>query len=276
MEVFDIFSDGFNILKKQPDIALPMLVMYVAVFFCALLAVVGFGAVLLLIHAAMPLSFGAVLAELPAIAVAAIIFVLVIVAASAFIEAMYISMAAQGKRGRVSLSKAYDVAKKTFVRLFLLDITKVLILLAVLSALGAVFFFTVFQGMSSSAGFIAGLAFLFIIGIIAAAALYLSLFQSSVVLVMEGKGVWESIDRSIEICKARFFTLLLFVVIFAALAVVFSVIMDIIDLMPLIGFIIGIILNVFFGAWAVMLPTLFYLQYGTGGKAGRARRRRKM
>lgn len=276
-------KNGYNVLVKQPKIVVPIVV------FSILIGVIGAVIGVLIVASAFAGVHGT-----PSISniISAVVpvFVLVLLLGligGALLSGMYISIAAQSLKGRVLLNTAWNVAKGKFIQLAILSVMVAVIYIVIIGILALVTglpgsigaLIQLFQNSiaASSSGSMPGISafiplifgflrfflLLFIISLILGVLLYMS----PVLVVIENRSAIDALVKSIDLGKKKFLTILAFhIVVGIITGVVIFVVAAFSLAVPIIGWLIRLILDLFFGAWAAVLPTLFYFEYFSGKK----------
>ncbi len=235
------------------------------------------------------LALGSVLGPAAAAGFGIIDFIVSIVG-GVLLAGMYIDMARQGARGKVSLNAAWEVAVSRFWQLLLLEIiiAVIFIVIALVIAAGSGVFSQLStllplitsntlanqSSISTLAPVLARLGEFLVLLIIVMVVVSIFLYQANVVVVLEKRSATDALNRSIEIGKKNFFSILLFFILIFILSLIFFIIFGLLSRIPIIGVVILLVAEMFFSAWVAMLPTMFYFEYAAPaarktGKSGK-------
>lgn len=279
MKSFDLYVDGFNILKRNVVAVVPVVAFFFAAVIVSLLAS-GIAV------ASLPgLDAGAGMGSLlvPLILAVAVATLLLSLSIGIIMQGMYVSIAQQGLRGRVSLGRALDFAVKRAKDLFLFNLAAIAIVAVVTAAVVMLFMGSIeslasyVNGYSQGTGTASAVSLvlrmvgtllpilavfwlaMFVIGIV--------LYQAVPLIALERMGPIGGMKRSYAIARKRYLSIIFVqfigILIFGALYMV----QGFFNLIPFVGWIVSIAISVFGSAWMQMIPTLFYFSYVKGGKA---------
>lgn len=290
-----VIGDSFEIMKKNPVIIVPYLVLYVLLF---IFAIIFFVALFVPLLGHIPLNnthnfsanfnstFGInsanktnstaamgaiILNELPALFLIGIIAVVFLLVAAVFLEGMMISFAMQGLKGKISLEEAFGVARNRFWSLLgftllygVIEIIIVTIVIVVLFSVG-VFAGTTSTTTSSSGSalqVLAGVGLLIIGVIVVLVILSILFFLGNVLVVVDNLGAIQAFQKSIDYGKKMAGTILVLIILLALINAGFSVVSFILtSVLSFVGSIIEVVLSLFVSSWLAMVPAVFYLEY---------------
>jgi hypothetical protein len=154
---------------------------------------------------------------------------------------------------KISLTKAFSVAKSKFLSLLWTCFLEFLIVILTLLLLIPLAFIDGIVGIifTITAGFV--VVFLYII----------FFYETPAVVVFENKSGLEAIKRSYIIAKRNFWSLTVIVLI---VGIIVNIILRSLASIPYVGFILYNAAKLFLDTWRLMIPSLFYYEYEKGRK----------
>ena len=153
------------------------------------------------------------------------------------------------KRKQISLVSAFSVAGQKFLPLLG---TYTLEFVVVLAGFGALLILGMLGGII---GIVIAL-FVAIVGVFLAVMFF---YLTTPVVVLEGKSGWQAMMRSVEVGKSNFLPL---IAILLVTGVVASVISSGLGNVPMVGIAVSSLAALFLESWRLMMPNIFYLEYG--------------
>ncbi|MFI5412756.1 MAG: hypothetical protein ACHQX1_02600 [Candidatus Micrarchaeales archaeon] len=280
MGITEIFGKTFDIVKNNPKIILPYLVftMIIGVFVIySVFSSIG------TIYSSPMIPGGAhttpSLNSIIQVYETLVPVLVLIIGLSVFIAPLllgaYIDIADQGyNRTKVSMSRAFDVAKKNYVHMFLTG----LLLFIIWTVFGATFIVAFVLPIVIShvhlltvLWLLLGCILFFILGII----LCLLLYEAYAVVILEKLGAVEAVKRSIDIGKknlgAIFAVIVVTVLISLGYSLVIGIAVSVIQI-PLelsgniflgvgIGQFINFVFSSVLSSWIALIPVGFYKEY---------------
>jgi hypothetical protein len=266
--VLNVLTDSWEIIRKQPTVLIPYTVIAIL-----LIAVIGAAAVVLLVPSLIGIGAGGhslsanqvITTIVGPVATTVGVAVVIGFFIGALLNGIYISLASQAKKGKkISFGTAFIAARKAYIRLLEVQLVTLIIYaviaLVILSPLllrslgpifsGAIGAYTI---LVFAAAIILWLASMF-------------LFLPSVIVVLENKGAWDAIKKSISVVGKRFWSVLKLYLALIGIGIVYSIVVGIIGLVPFIGAIITFIVAIVYATWNLLLPAIYYMDFVGIGK----------
>ncbi|MDE1849681.1 MAG: hypothetical protein KGI00_03035 [Candidatus Micrarchaeota archaeon] len=277
MQSFDLYTRGFGILKDNPIALVPVVAIFFAVFLVAMIAAAIAVAFFVDLGGASS-SAGIASILVPAILAVVIIVLLLSLSVGVIIQGMYVAIAQQGLRGRISLQDAFDLSLKRVKDLFLFNILCILIVAVIAIAVIAISMGSIESLLSYLRGYSQGTGssialILAVLGTIlpmviefwiAMFVINIAIYAAVPLIVLEKLGPLKAVRRSIGIAKKRYLSIisvqLLGAIVFGAL----YGLQVFLNFIPLLGWIASVAISIFGTAWMQIIPTLFYFSYVKG------------
>lgn len=268
MSVLQAYSKSFMILREHWKALLPTVALLLIAFLIALVASAFF-----IVQASAAASS---LLSNAAIVVILVLFLSILLAAL-FLQGMYASIASQGIKGEVSLGQAFDDSRSRLSSLFIFDLIYVIVAVAIGAALLSTSYGSVLSEISafssasgsSMAGFsnialiqalfstvgplfIAFVSIMFLLGIF--------FYTGPPLIVLEKKGGIEGLVASFSVGRTRFVTILLIELLAVVITLVSSFLVGALSLVPYVGQLLGLVVQIIITSWLAMVPAVFYIE----------------
>ncbi|MDE1767958.1 MAG: hypothetical protein KGH64_02380 [Candidatus Micrarchaeota archaeon] len=278
MDAVDVIKNTFKALKTHPIYVVPFLayalvlgMLVLALIVLPLLSLSGAGTS----GPTLTHSAAQIVAVLGTLIPGLIILFVAIILFSPVISGMYVYLVSKWNENQVSLSDAFNVSLNRVVDLLLYMILYGIVSIAVFGIAFSPFIASLIgiaansaltsssSVPSSNSAAVVGLLFSLGISVILAviAALIMGpLFYTAIpIVVIEKKGPINALKASIEIGKKDFFGILALMVLSGIVTLIVEFILNIINIIPIIGTIVFIIGYIFILTFTMMIPTMYYI-----------------
>lgn len=263
MSITTPIVNSYNIVRNQPKVVVPYLL------FAILFAIIGVVVFVLLILSYLGTA-GPSSVPLGTIIAFVVVAGILGIVGGAIMDGTYISMAAQGLKGKITIRTAFDNAMNKLLSLLGVTLLIAVVSVAAIGGISVIFgigtLIATFSNISSMshaaliAAFLSLIPF-FIVVIIVGGVLTIFFYLATVLVILENKGAVDALITSINLGAKNFVTILIFLVVVFVISILASLIFAVINLIPIIGQIITFILGLFLYSWNFMLPTMFYFEY---------------
>ena len=189
---------------------------------------------------------------------------------SIFVNGMVVAMADQISRKQpVDLNRAFNVAKAHYLSLFGAGMVVTVVMLLILggAVLAAVVIFSLTHLVTSI--LLTLLIALVAIVLFVLASIYF--YQVSTVIILEDRSAIDGIRRSFDIATRNFWDILVLLLLVFVIGLAAGFIEGIFGLIPIVGFIIIIIADIFVSVWFAVIPVYFYRDVISPVRQGRKR-----
>lgn len=272
MDVFDVIINSANTIKEHPKFVLPtVLVLVLALVLGLVFSVFAIMHLSLTAHQVSDISalVPYLKGMIPALALMIVIFFFI----NVLIQGVYISLCLRRMSKTVSLSWAFGAAAGRYRDLLLFSI----VALAIFLAVSAVFLLPVayigynsllipyLNGAHASASAIIWFAVLALVFVILYAIAMITvsvfLFAGAPLVVLKRIGPMQAFRESYAIGRKDFANILVLLISNAILIGVVEMVGSAFQIIPILGIIIYIIINLFVSAYSQLVPAMYYLTF---------------
>lgn len=271
MDIPKIFSDSFNDILSNPNAIIPSLILSILlILFIIAIVLIFFSSTIasnIMLFINSPLSFisnmslfGGVINFFIEILLSIFIISFLI---SMFMSGIFVAMADQlVRKEKLNIRAAVSIASSRYLNLLGAGIISIAIFLVVIAIPLSLLILSFYIQISLFSFILAAVFAIILLVLLILATIYL--FQVTTVIIIENKGPITAIKRSFQIAAKKRTDIFIVLVLMALINIAISFISGFFDLIPFIGIIIALIVDISATVWFGMIPVYFY--YFSGSK----------
>ena len=270
MDIPKLFSDSFNDILSNPKAILPSLVLsIILILFIIAIVLIFFSStitsnIMLFINSPSSLIsnmslFGGVITFFIEILLSIFIISFLI---SMFMNGIFVAMANQlVRKEKLNIRNAISLASSRYLNLLGAGIISIAIILAVIAIPLSLIILAFYIQISVFSFILSAIFAIILLILLILAAIYL--FQVTTVIIIENKGPIAAIKRSFQIASKKRTDIFIVLVLMALINIIISFLSGFFDLIPFIGIIISLVIDISAAVWFGMIPVYFYYSFGS-------------
>ena len=270
MDTPKIFSDSFNDIFSNPKAILPSLILSIILILIIIATVLIFfsGAITsnIILFINSPSSFisntlllGEVIKFL--IEILLIIFIISFLI-SMFMNGIFVAMANQLiRKEKLNIRNAISLASSRYINLLGAGIISIAIVLVAIAVPLSLIILTFYIQVSLFSFMLAAIFAILLLILLIFATIYI--FQVTTVIIIENKKPIDAIKRSFQIAAKKRTDIFIVLVLMALINITISFLSGFFELIPFVGILITLIIDISASVWFGMVPVYFYYASGS-------------